>query len=330
MRTRTHRAILVLLLLATAAILLLAGAPAFSYLPEFSTPGPQPDHWNLASFPVQWNLNPSAGSNVTGSRSVADVIQTSFNTWTSAPNTGLAISRGADSTVASESASPSNINLICFVCSDADFTKDASTLAVTISTAANSIGGSDGHGGTTAFVGQIIKADILFNPATTYTTGGTSGQDLQVVATHEIGHFLGMDHSAIVRAIMFPSASSLLTLSTDDVAGISALYPKGTPDVPTGSIAGTVTFNGSGGVFGAHVYAESVTGNQPFGGNIRKSPIGTLTRPGGTYLIQGVPADSYEVVAEPLDGPVSSSDVSGYSPAFGQPSLQTGFTTRWH
>jgi len=35
------------------------------------------------------------------------------------------------------------------------------------------------------------------------------------------------------------------------------------------------------------------------------------------------------VIAEPLDLPVSDSDVS-WASAFGQSAVQTNFTTRWH
>jgi hypothetical protein len=324
-----------LALLSAMAALLLAAAPGLSYLPNFTTPGPKADHWDFAAFPVTWNLNPSIGSNISGSRSVADLMQSSFNTWTSAPNAALSVTRGPDSAVNSESASPPNTNLICFVCADADFAKDASTLAVTITTTANAAGQSNLHNGTTTFVGQLLKADIVFNPASKFTTdggcpSGATCQDLQTVATHEVGHFFGLDHSAVVRAVMFPAASSLLTLSYDDIAGISVLYPKSSPDVATGSITGTVTMSGGAGLFGAHVFAQSVSGNTPFGNNIRKSPVGTLTLPDGSFNLQGLPADSYVVVAEPLDGPVMNGDVSGYPAAFGQPSVQTNFTTRWH
>jgi hypothetical protein len=324
MNARIHRPMFMLGWLGGVAVLLLAAAPGFSYLPSFTAPGPQPDRWGPASFPVTWNLNSLIGGNIHGSRPVADVMQASFKTWTDAPNAALSVLRGADSQVSSAAASPANINLICFVCSDADFSKDANTLAVAITTTSN-----------TGTVGQILKGDILFNPASTYTTDGScpSGltcQDIQTVATHEIGHFFGLDHSAVVRAVMFPAASSLLTLSYDDVAGISALYPKSSPAVATGSISGTVTMSGGGGVFGAHVFAESITSNAPFGSGVRKTPIGALTRPDGSYNIQGVPADSYVVTAEPLDGPVENGDVSGYPRAFGQPPVRTNFTTRWH
>jgi hypothetical protein len=319
----------VLLLFIAVAVFFVA--PGYSYLPSLTSTsaGPQPDRWDFSAFPVTWNINPQTGSNISGSRSVSDVIAAAFATWQAAPNVVLPVQQGGNSSVSSEASSPSNINLICFVCSDADFTKDSQTLAVTITTTADSAGSSDGHGGTSQFAGQIIKADIIFNPSTTFTTGGGSGQDLQTVATHEVGHFFGLSHSAVVRAVMFPSASNLTALSWDDLAGIATLYPKSSPDVATGAISGTVTKGGAG-IFGAHVYAEPTSGGQPYGGSIRLTPVGTLTRPDGTYTIQGLPPGSYTVTAEPLDGPVSGSDVSGYPSAFGQPSLNTSFTTRSH
>jgi hypothetical protein len=325
-------------LLATAMVaVLMSPRPASSHLPQVTRINNNvvASRWNFAGFPVQWNLNPNQGSNITGTPTVTDIIRASFNTWASAPNANVPVTEGLPSTVSSESASPPNINLICFVCSDGDFSKDSQTLAVTITTTVNR-GSNDGHGGTAAFDGQIIKADILFNPNTQYTTNGTataSAQDLQTVATHEIGHFLGLDHTGVVKAVMFPFAPpSQHTLSYDDDAGLATLYPKATLDVPTGSISGRVTgFGNNSPVFGAHVYAGSTTASLPFSSsfNLRKSPISALTKPDGTYVIQGVPADSYTITAEPLDQPESASDVSGYSAAFGA-TIQTNFTTRWH
>jgi hypothetical protein len=320
-----------LLLFIAAAILLVT--PSYSYLPNLtpSASGAQPDHWDFSAFPVTWSLNPATGSNVAGTatRPVADVIAAAVASWQNAPNTAVQISRGDDSSVSSESASPSNINLICFVCSDADFTKDSQTLAVTITTTADRAGESNGHGGSTTFAGQIIKADLIFNPSTQYSTDGSSGQNLQTVAVHEMGHFFGLSHSGVVRAVMFPAASNIVQLGWDDVAGISSIYPKSSPDVATGTITGTVRLNGAG-IFGAHVFAESNTDAQGFGTGVRKTPIGAMTRPDGTYNIQGLPPDSYIITAEPLDGPVSNGDISGYPKVFGQTSVNTSFTTRWH
>ena len=325
-RTRASSSLMLLLPLLALAAALLVAVPAFSFLPQLTSS--QPDHWSLTAFAVQWNLNPTtSGAKISGSQSVAQAMQASFDSWATAANTALSISRGPDSSVSQENNSPSNINLICFVCSDAPF-GGTETLAVTVTTTADSPGTSDGHGGTTQFAGQIIKGDIAFNPSTQFDTGGGTGQNIQTVATHEIGHFFGLDHSAVVRAVMFPFAPDILTtLSYDDVAGISSLYPQGTPDVATGSISGKVRLSGSS-VFGAHVFANSTTSALPFA-NVRKTPIGTLTLTDGTYTIRGVPPDSYLVVAEPLDLPVTDSDVS-WASEFNQAKVQTNFTTRWH
>jgi hypothetical protein len=320
------------LLLVLSASMLVVGA--FSFAPEFTTPAgggtPQMNRWSTSSFPIQWNINPAVGSNVKGSGSAATIVDNSFATWISAPNTNLPATAGPDSSATSESSSPNNQNLICFVCSDVMFGGGTDTLAETITTMVDGAGQDDFHGGVTQFAGQLIKADIVFNPAVQFDTGGGTGQDLQTVATHEIGHFFGLDHSAIARAVMYPFAPTILTtLSYDDVAGISLLYPKSPADVPAGVIQGTVTLNGAA-VFGAHVFANSTSSANPFSvfGNIRKSPIGALTLSDGSYSIP-VPPDSYMVIAEPLDGPVSDGDVS-WASEFGQSSVQTNFTTRWH
>lgn len=51
--------------------------------------------------------------------------------------------------------------------------------------------------------------------------------DLESVATHEIGHILGMAHTAVKEAVMYPSLSprtKKVDLRIDDVEGIQALY----------------------------------------------------------------------------------------------------------
>lgn len=318
---------------ALAAVVLYLATPAHSYLGEVTQSNAQVK-WNFspASFPVQWSLNPSTGSNITGGRSVADVVQSSFNTWTTAPNAAVLVTRGPDSTKVANA--DDGVNLISFGCSGCDFSKDAETLAVTFTTAQDAAGQPDDHGGTTAFAGELIDADILFNPNAKFATDSSgTGQDLQTVATHEIGHFLGMDHTAVVKAIMFPFAPAVeTTLSYDDVVGISQIYPKTVPDFATGSVSGAVTHAGPGTpVFGAHVYADSTTNSMPMPGNVRKSPIGSLTKPDGTYVINGLPLDSYVITAEPLDGPEDSTNLTGgFLQAFGRDVVDTGFTTRWH
>lgn len=302
------RAVTLLSLLFAFALLILHSAPSKSWVPE--TSGANRVKWT-AGRPASYVVNPTHNANITGTKSVSAVISDSFAQWTSAPNTSIPVGTIGGTTNSTTLSANDGQNLICFVCTPSQgFGKDA--IAVTITAFDNT--------------GTMVDADMVFNTATTFITDPVTAtgnnESLQTVATHEFGHFLGLDHTAVVRAVMNPFAPPLLlTLSYDDLAGISTNYPA--PGFTPLSISGTVR-NGAGApVFGAHVFAESTTGVAPFP-SIRKSPISTLTDTNGTYVISGLPADNYEVTAEPLDDPVKNTNFGG-SPAFA-----TNFTTRQH
>lgn len=268
--------------------------------------------------PPAYLVQPTAGSNISGTavRSVTATIQSAFASWAAAPNASAVATYNGPATSPVISGSD-RINTICFTCTG-DFSQESSTLAITTTTTS-----------TGANPGQLLDADIAFNPSRNFSTDGSGNQDLETVAAHEIGHFFGLSHSGVVRAVMYPFAPNMeRRLGYDDVAGISSLYP-GSVTVPTTSISGNVRLAG-GGVFGAHVYAESQTDLEPFPASIRKTPISALTDTNGAYIILGVPNDAYRVTAEPLNLPVESSDVPDYPPTYNRTSVQTNFTTRWH
>lgn len=83
---------------------------------------------------------------------------------------------------------------------------------------------------------MILSADITFDNAEGWRTGGTgvvseSGIDLRYVATHEIGHAIGLDHYDAEPAIMNTTVNrSVLALTESDILGIQAIYGATFPD----------------------------------------------------------------------------------------------------
>jgi matrixin len=186
--------------------------------------------------------------------------------------------------------------------------------------------------------GELLEADIFFNGSFPWSTAsnGQSGRfDLQSIATHEIGHFLGLGHSALgeterlasgnrrliaAGAVMFPIAFgpgniTERTLQPDDIAGVSDIYPSSNFRQETGSVAGRVTRSGSG-LFGAHVVAFNLR-TRVLVGNF------TLDDNGG-FVIAGLEPGLYVVRVEPLDDGDLDSFFDGVEPD------DINFTPRFH
>ena len=162
--------------------------------------------------------------------------------------------------------------------------------------------------------GEIVESDIFFNTAFVWSVaaaGQADRYDVESIGLHEIGHLLGLGHSALgeteirptgrrvlgKRAVMFPIAYPPgniedRTLEADDRAGITDAYSFTTSARNTGSIGGTVTLNGAG-VFGAHVTAFNTRTGELIGGF-------TLDN-SGNFSIAALPPGLYVVRAEPLD-----------------------------
>ena len=133
--------------------------------------------------------------------------------------------------------------------------------------------GMDGGGNGTSnelahawmpFWGTALAGDVHFDGAEPWSTHPSSGIDLLEVATHEIGHGLGLDHQpATINAIMNPLYGARFSgpgtgfLLADDIAGIQAQYGAGLGFVLNGS--GTMFISGTA---GANTITLNVIGGQ--------------------------------------------------------------------
>jgi len=263
---------------------------------------------------ITYRINTTVGANVTGARTLGQVFSASFGAWDALTTADISFVQGAntDGSTTYSGSNPDFVNLLKTNISDADFLAIAGdALGVTINAYTDN--------------GAIVDSDILFNPGVLFSTEvdtPTTRTDLQSVATHEIGHLLGLDHSSILSATMFPSIGEGLNyarvLSTDEVAGIGALYPTA-EYLSRGAISGTVRLTSNSAVYGALVVAVNAEG-QPV--------ASTITDPGGYYFIGGLPAGTYTVLAEPMDRPFTFNNV-GLSQVFPGKVPVTNFTTRF-
>jgi hypothetical protein len=169
---------------------------------------------------------------------------------------------------------------------------------------------------TTTSPSIVFDADIAFNPRAEFSTSTpplANYFDLQSVATHEAGHALGLDHSGVAHAVMFPAGdtgeSQQRTLSTDDLIAIAFLYPSSNFASYLGAISGQVTIPNVGGAYAAHVVAiDAKTGNVI---------LDALANADGSYKLF-VPPGSYNVLILPLapddqHGIYSLGDFSGWT-----------------
>ncbi|XP_047331014.1 metalloendoproteinase 2-MMP-like [Impatiens glandulifera] len=86
----------------------------------------------------------------------------------------------------------------------------------------------DGSGGTLANAGGPPSGKLHFDVDEKWVDGVVAGAfDIGTLGLHEIGHLLGLAHSDVKSAIMWPYFSRGVTkdLDPDDIAGIRALYP---------------------------------------------------------------------------------------------------------
>lgn len=286
-------------LLAFCAIFLLATASTKSFVrvPISDTNG-APLAWNLtnpATSIVQggritYRLN-SAGSDNVPFAQVEQALVASFQAWEDVPTSTIAFTRGPNT---SSTATAGDGQLELFWQENSETTADGLNLTGALALTRRQF--------NTA-TGEITDASVVFNGFryTWAADGRGDAVDIRDVATHEIGHVIGLSHSPIGGATMYPRTMAGRTqnrdLSSDDILGASVIYPEPGFLNSRGTIRGRVSEADNTNIFGAHVVAVDANGN---------AVSSAVSQADGSYSIPGLPPGNYTVFAEPLD-PVGAS-----------------------
>lgn len=243
---------------------------------------------------VRWYANNGGGPGVSAAQFQSELAQ-AFLTWENVPTASIAFEFGGFTSAGA--FEDDDLSVLGFQNEpDMDRVLGATSFIVDV------------------FSGTILESDVFFNsifPWSVAAAGDPTRFDLRSVATHEIGHFLGLGHSAIGEtelrpdggrrvlgsgAVMFPISLGRgviadRDLQPDDIAGVSDLYPDGDFSDQTGTISGRVRMNNAP-VKGAHVVAFN-----PQTGAL----VGNFSVADSSFRIAGLSPGPYVIRVEPID-----------------------------
>lgn len=245
-----------------------------------------------ASPNITWRLN-TTGSDDIDDDSFIPAIEHGFQVWEDVTGSTLNFTRGAD--IDSVDPAPNSTHIVAFdeVNSSGYFPPGSGIVAIT-PISFNTVNGT------------ILDADILFNGSQfNFSTDGSPGTfDVQDVLTHEIGHFIGLDHSPQVSGSMWPFVSTTQwlhrSLTADEEAGAVAIATAGTAAKLTGTIrrAGDSTR-----IPGAIVSAVRVSDGRLMGMAIANN--------NGIFSLKGIPAGDYWIHVTPMEGGMTQAHLTG-------------------
>ncbi|MEJ2719976.1 MAG: Ig-like domain-containing protein [bacterium] len=265
------------------------------------------EYWGDEDLPVVYVIHENGAPGITdGSDFTA--IQNAIDAWPAVSGTDLTASYGG-TTTDGEAAALDQVNTVTFEDTDYDFGQYV--LAVGVAT---SFTEATDYNGKVYRPGQIVDADMIFNPNKNFKTATQGfGQDIRAVATHEAGHLFGISHSAVKSSTMFfilPFGTAATSLETEDETVFLKAYPDAATLASANRLSGKVVDGGSA----DPLNPDPVPGAIVFAINAAGDTLGCeYTMPDGSYEFFSLPDGSYYVSIYPLNG---TSLIAGLVPGY--------------
>lgn len=204
---------------------LLLADPAAAYV-RTTTDAGHPLEWGRRC--ISWHLH-EAGSDDLPLSQVIEAAQTSFQAWGTVECSDVEFHYQGVTNDNRLGYNPdrANVNLVIFQEKKEDWEHAEGVIALTTVTFCTDPNNAD------CPAGRIIDADIELNGAH-FTFSNTSNPrlirfDLRNTLAHEVGHFIGFNHSSESEATMFATAPQgerkKGNLHADDRDGVCAVYP---------------------------------------------------------------------------------------------------------
>lgn len=281
----------------------------------------KPAYWtNPNSIPYKFNAVPSE---------FQDAIHSGFQAWLDVPGVNLGFDYQGESSSVKARDGMNTITWVTEGWTSLSFHPPSRALAVTLS----SFNSSNG----TITDGDIYFNAQTFNWAVVDSSDKLAFIDVQNIATHEIGHVLGLDHSSesfgesnqeLYEATMYYASgsgeTSRRTPKSDDMNGILNLYPSSRPNAPVitsvsvvSSSSGSVTYEIHGENFSERTSFLLSSGDDSINDSVsRYRSMISSSMYEATFSLSGFPSGVATLVAfnDPSQIETYSLDVEGGDP----------------